>query len=81
MTDDAKGAARGPTPVEPEIADTRVLELLVCPITKAPLVYDKARQLLISRNAHLAYPIRRGVPHMVPSEAIPTDKDPGASSR
>ncbi len=49
--------------------DPRVLEFLVCPITKATLEYDATRQELISRSARLAYPIRHGVPHMVPSEA------------
>ncbi len=52
-----------------ETCDPRVLELLVCPVTKASLAYDPVRQELISRTARLAYPIRRGVPHMVPSEA------------
>lgn len=60
--------ASKPSP-EPERCDPRVLELLVCPITKASLQYDPVRQELISRTARLAYPIRRGVPHMVPSEA------------
>lgn len=54
---------------EPERCDPRVLEALVCPITKASLDYDPERQELISRKARLAYPIRRGVPHMVPDEA------------
>jgi uncharacterized protein len=49
--------------------DPRVLEFLVCPITKGTLEYDATRQELISRSARLAYPIRHGVPHMVPSEA------------
>ena len=49
--------------------DPRVLEFLVCPITKASLDYDEASQELISRQARLAYPIRQGVPHMAPSEA------------
>lgn len=53
----------------PERADRRLLELLVCPLTKTSLDYDEARQELISRKARLAYPIRRGVPHMLPSEA------------
>ena len=57
----------------PEVAeervDRRLLELLVCPVTKTSLDYDEARQELISRKARLAYPIRRGVPHMLPSEA------------
>ena len=46
-----------------------VTELLVCPLTKASLIYDAAAQELISRQARLAYPIRRGVPHMLPEEA------------
>ena len=56
------------TPPE-ERCDPRVLELLVCPLTKASLVYDAAAQELICRQARLAYPIRRGVPHMLPEEA------------
>lgn len=54
---------------EVERVDPRLLELLVCPVTKTGLEYDEARQELISRKARLAYPIRRGVPHMLPSEA------------
>ncbi len=53
----------------PERVDRRLLELLVCPLTKSSLDYDEVRQELISRKARLAYPIRRGVPHMLPSEA------------
>jgi len=49
--------------------DTRLLELLVCPITKGPLDYDPARQELISRSARLAYPIRDGIPVMLEGEA------------
>lgn len=49
--------------------DPRLLELLVCPATRAELVYDAARQELISRAAKLAYPIRDGVPIMLPEEA------------
>lgn len=52
-----------------ERVDRRLLELLVCPLTKASLHYDEARHELVSRQARLAYPIRRGVPHMLPSEA------------
>lgn len=60
-----------PKPPEAETArvDRRLLELLVCPVTKTTLSYDEARQELISRAAHLAYPIRRGVPCLIPSEA------------
>lgn len=44
--------------------DRRLLELLVCPLTKTPLEYDEARQELISRAARLAFPIKEGVPLM-----------------
>lgn len=54
--------------------DPRVLELLVCPLTKTPLHYDKERQELISRRAGLAYPIREGIPIMVPNEARPLEE-------
>jgi len=49
--------------------DPKLLELLVCPVTKATLDYDAARQELISRAAKLAYPIRDGIPIMLPEEA------------
>ena len=52
----------------PEI-DPRLLEILVCPATHGPLVYDREAQELISRQAKLAYPIRDGVPIMLPEEA------------
>ena len=49
--------------------DPRLLEILVCPLTKATLEYDAARQELISRPAQLAYPIRDGIPIMLEEEA------------
>lgn len=49
--------------------DPKLLEMLVCPRTKEPLDYDAARQELISRKAKLAYPIRDGIPIMLPDEA------------
>lgn len=49
--------------------DPKLLELLVCPITKGPLRWDAERQELISHTARLAYPVRDGVPVMLPSEA------------
>jgi uncharacterized protein YbaR (Trm112 family) len=49
--------------------DPKLLELLVCPVTKSLLEYDAGRQELISRAAKLAYPIRDGVPIMLPEEA------------
>jgi len=53
--------------------DPRLLEILVCPVTKGPLEYDAAKQELISRAARLAYPIRDGIPIMLPEEARPID--------
>ena len=50
-------------------ADPRLLEILVCPVTKAPLRYDEARQELISDKAKLAFPIREGIPIMLVDEA------------
>jgi hypothetical protein len=49
--------------------DPRLLEILVCPLTKSSLRYDRERQELISDAAKLAYPIRDGVPIMLPDEA------------
>jgi uncharacterized protein YbaR (Trm112 family) len=49
--------------------DPRLLELLVCPVTKQPLDYDRERQELVSQAAKLAYPIRDGIPIMLPEEA------------
>jgi uncharacterized protein len=49
--------------------DRRLLEILVCPLTKNMLEYDSARQELVSRSARLAYPIRDGIPIMLPDEA------------
>ena len=49
--------------------DTKLLDILVCPVTKGPLIYDKAKQELISKSARLAYPIRDGIPVMLEDEA------------
>lgn len=49
--------------------DPKLLEILVCPVTKGPLEYDSERQELISRQAGLAFPIRHGIPIMLPDEA------------
>ena len=49
--------------------DPKLLEILVCPLTKTTLIYDRDKQELISRAAGLAYPIRDGVPIMLPGEA------------
>jgi uncharacterized protein YbaR (Trm112 family) len=55
--------------------DPRLLELLVCPVTKTRLQYDAARQELISKAAGLAYPIRDGIPIMLAEEARETSRD------
>ena len=55
--------------------DARLLEILVCPRTKTSLVYDEARQELISRAARLAFPIRDGIPIMLEEEARPLDDE------
>lgn len=63
-------------PQQPETArnaplDPRLLEILVCPVTKGPLTYDRAAGELVSRSAGLAYPVRDGIPIMLPEEARP----------
>ena len=59
--------------------DPKLLEILVCPVTKGPLVYDPAAQELISRQAGLAFPIRDGIPIMLVDEARPLE--PGTPER
>ena len=53
--------------------DPKLLELLVCPITKGPLRFDKERQELISQSARLAYPVRDGIPVLLENEARTLD--------
>jgi uncharacterized protein YbaR (Trm112 family) len=61
-------------PDHPEsTVDPKLLEILVCPLTKGPLEYNAAQQELISRKARLAYPIRDGIPIMLPEEARKID--------
>ncbi|WP_206201925.1 Trm112 family protein [Terasakiella sp. SH-1] len=55
--------------------DPKLLEVLVCPITKGPLRYDAEAQELISDQAHLAFPIREGIPIMLSEEARKLDED------
>jgi uncharacterized protein YbaR (Trm112 family) len=55
--------------------DPKLLEILVCPVTKGPLEYDREHQELISRKAGLAYPIREGIPIMLADEARSLDED------
>lgn len=51
--------------------DTKLLELLVCPVTKGPLSYDREKQELVSRSARLAYPVKDGLPVMLEAQARP----------
>ena len=51
--------------------DNKLLELLVCPVTKGPLDFDRDRQELLSRSARLAYPVRNGIPILLENEARP----------
>jgi uncharacterized protein YbaR (Trm112 family) len=62
----SRPTAMSDTPVE---VDPRLLEILVCPVTRGPLTYDRGAAELISKGARLAYPIRDGVPIMLPEEA------------
>jgi hypothetical protein len=55
--------------------DVKLLELLACPLTKGPLTWDAERQELVSRLARLAYPVRDGIPVMLPSEARSVEID------
>jgi uncharacterized protein len=59
---------------QPGQVDPKLLDLLVCPLTKGPLRYDRERQELISEQAGLAYPIRDGIPIMLVDEARPVDE-------
>jgi len=49
--------------------DRKLLDIIVCPVTKGPLIYDKDKQELISKSARLAYPIRDGIPVLIEEEA------------
>ena len=62
VPDEPQGARNPPV-------DPRLLEILVCPVTKGPLEYDRAAGELVSRKAGLAYPVRDGIPIMLPEEA------------
>ena len=61
--------------------DRKLLEILVCPLTKGPLRYDSAAQELISDQARLAYPIRDGIPIMLVEEARSLDEQPASPQR
>ena len=71
MTDSASAPAE---------IDPRLLEVLVCPLTHGPLEYDRARGELVSRRANLAYPVRDGVPIMLPEEARRLDEGEAAAT-
>ena len=58
----------------PNGVDPRLLEILICPLTRQPLAYDRARHELVSKNARLAYQIRGGIPIMLPEEARDLDE-------
>ncbi len=62
----SQATTEAPSPAE---VDPALLEILVCPLTKGPLRYDRAAGELISDQARLAYPIRDGIPIMLPDEA------------
>jgi len=70
MTDTDHSPAQATEEAKPRL-DPKLLEILVCPLTKGRLDYDAATQELISRSAKLAYPIRDGIPIMLPDEARP----------
>lgn len=53
----------------PNLVDGKLLEILVCPITKEELVFNKKKSELVSRSTKLAYPVREGVPVLIPEEA------------
>lgn len=69
MNDETSAGADGGADVDP-----RLLEILVCPVTHGPLVYDRAARELVSKKAKLAYPVRDGVPVMLPEEARRLDE-------
>ena len=73
--EDAKGGDAAGRPVDPKLLDPKLLEMLACPLCKTPLEWDPAAGELISRAARLAYPVRDGVPIMLPSEARPLEED------
>jgi len=55
--------------------DAKLLQILVCPVTKGPLIYNKAKNELISKSARLAYPIRDGIPVLLEEEARKLESD------
>ena len=76
MTDPEPPAVFTPNGIDP-----RLLELLICPLTRQPLSYDRAANELVSKKARLAYPIRGGIPIMLPEEARDLDALPDLSAK
>ena len=78
MSDDTTPMEPATTPhpgdAQAPAADPKMLEFLVCPVTHGPLIYDAARQELVSKHARLAFPIRGGIPVMLPDEARALDE-------
>ncbi|MEO1040240.1 MAG: Trm112 family protein [Pseudomonadota bacterium] len=68
MTDTSNDQSE-PARTRADVVDPKLLEILVCPVTRGPLEYDREAGELISREAGLAYPVREGVPIMLPEEA------------
>ena len=62
------------SPTSGATVDPKLLEILICPLTKGPLRYDRARNELVSEQAGLAYPIRDGIPIMLVDDARPVDE-------
>ncbi|MBP2311311.1 Trm112 family protein [Azospirillum soli] len=77
--DDTPTEGKSPEGKTAARVDPKLLEILVCPLTKGPLRYDAERGELISERAGLAYPIRDGIPIMLIDEARRTDDKPGAA--
>lgn len=75
MTDGAeKPEVASTSPPAAPVVDRRLLDFLVCPVTRGPLVYDRERGELVSRGASLAFPIQNGVPIMLVDEARPLEE-------
>ncbi len=74
MTDDISSTGRPHSGVDP-----RLLEILICPLTRQPLRYNAETDELVSPKARLAYPIRGGIPIMLPEEARDLDAEEGGA--
>lgn len=75
MSDDSAAPRTGPSGVDP-----RLLEILICPVSRQALTYDRANDELVSPKARLAYPIRNGIPIMLADEARDLDDDSAADA-